>query len=1290
MQETASTPVTTPDTAARATSPPGSLPAGRTVPQPYLPAEPMPKPARAAARPAAPRRRAVTRRRLRLGTVRPAWTGLLAWVVAWLGTALLADEGQRAWGLALLLAGGGLALLAWGRVRPRPGFGPRVAAGPLPRRLLALAGWGAAGLAAWQAGLAYAGHRYETFGLAGWLWLLSMGLAVTAALVWPRPPAAPASAATPAPTGISRRTEVLVFAGLLVLAVAVRTWDLQGVPFAVHGDEILTGRTALQGYAAGRSAPIFGTLWDDINLPALWFVLVAASLKVGGLTLAALRLPAALFGAATVIPFYGLVRLAWGRAAAIAGTAILAVSASQVHYSRVTLNNIVTPFFWTVCFYFVLRGLRTRRPLPWVLAGLAGGLSEYSYYGTRLLPFLLLAFGSYLLVVHWREGWRFLGHFALVALGYVAGFGPLLAYYLLTPGMYFGRSAENGALMWNHMPRDWADLQLMWATLAPLLAENLLGISTHADTSTVYWAPLLLPAEAALLVLGVVLLIRQWRHPAAFLTLLWGAGVLFVGGTLIHGVPFLAHWTPGFPAFYVALAVPVGLWANSAGLRQGGFARHRWAALRWVTWPRLLVAGLLGALALVNVNFYFNQHQVTRPEFELRAAQTRWAAALGTDYRVRSVGRTWQPYDTEMIQYMVHGQDGGVIWNPAAELPLPGAPGKGLAFVFFPDNDQYGSAVQAIYPGGTRQEVASHVPGVHLLNTYTLTAAQTASLYGVHLDLAAADGGAYHWSGRVAQFGALPPEAAGRLAARWSAGVYLPAAGTYLLDVRPPAAHVWLDGQPAPAAAAFLPSGWHRVVVEATISAPSAPRLLLSAGSEGAEVPTERLWPVAAGSGLLGAVGSPNGAVPRVDPFVGYSAVGEPIVSGPGQVAPGAPRVRWTGSLQVSTPGAYVLEVRTDGAARLAIDGQDVSATCAAAETTSAPVTLQLDAGSHPLVLDYAAGPGRLIVELYWTPPGGERVLIPPAALRYAADDALASATLPVPPTNVDCTPTAAQLQPANAAPGALLPAHILGVEAGFKEPRGVAVDAQGQVFVGDSGNSRVVRLDPAGKVVGAWGGETKESAAGKFGLLADVAVTPDGHIVTLDVAPGDIQVFAADGTVLLHLPGVAPNASGIAVGPDGRIWVAHTGASRVLRFSAQGVLDGNFTGAAPGHPGFEQPIDVAVAPDGTAYVIDLHGRIVRLAADGSIAAEWPVEWSGARGGSHLAVWQGLVVMTDPERHRLTILDPASGVTRTVGGAGSAPGQFLLPLGIAAGPDGALYVTDSDNARVQVFTDLGK
>lgn len=268
--------------------------------------------------------------------------------------------------------------------------------------------------------------------------------------------------------------------------------------------------------------------------------------------------------------------------------------------------------------------------------------------------------------------------------------------------------------------------------------------------------------------------------------------------------------------------------------------------------------------------------------------------------------------------------------------------------------------------------------------------------------------------------------------------------------------------------------------------------------------------------------------------------------------------------------------------------------------------------------------------------------------------------------------------------PIVLEPEKMFGETSGLKEPRGVGVDAKGQVFIGDTGNQRVVSLDATGKELGPWGGWTPQA------VLADLAVTPDGQVVTLNVTTGDVEVFGPDGKPGRRLAAVATSASGIAVGPDGRIWVADTGQSRVLRFTSEGTPDGVFVGTGSANGQFEQPIDVAVAPDGTAYVLDLRHRIVRLAPDGQIAAEWKVEHGLARGGSHLAVWRGLVVMTDPDRHRLGILDPASGVLRFVGAEGNGPGKFRVPVGIAAGADNKLYVVDSDNARVQVFSDLEK
>jgi hypothetical protein len=1054
MQDTTTPPASaenTPPASPGAPAPPAGASARHAAPPP-LPVRRVATPWTPAG--AAPQRvaRPAARPARRAWAARGLWLGLLAWGIAFAGLLLLGDETTRPAGEGLVVLAMILAVIAWGGARPRAAFALAPPAGPLLRldleRAFRLALIGLAVVFIWRADTAFLAAPGDAMPV--WLWLLGIVLLLCATVAWPgrlkdrpnppapfprreggetRPSLREGEESLPSPRrggirgGITRARliEAACIAALLALAVVLRVWDLQNIPFAIHGDEILTGRTAYDSYLSGQASPIFVTLWTGIDLPALWFALIALALKIGGGTLAALRLPAALFGAATVLPFYGLVRAAWGRWAALAGTFILAVSASNVNFSRVTLNNIVTPFFWTLCFFFLLRGLRGKRPVDWVLAGLAAGLSEYGYYGTHLLPFILAAFAAYLLVIHWRQGRQVLGHLGLLALGYLAGFGPLLAYYTGHPQLYFGRG--QGVLTWDHIPRDWADLQLMWNTLAPLMAENLLGISTHGDQSTVYWAPLLFPAEAALLALGVALLVWRWRHPPAFLMLMSGIGVLFVGGTLVHGVPFLAHWTPAFPAFYAAVAVPFGAletW-NAArnprhpqpdNLRSHSAFRIPHSAFRLL--PAALVLGVL-VLGWVNIDFYFNRYIVPRPEFEIRAAQDRWEAALGAGYQVRMVGRTWQPYDPEGMRYLVAGQDGATLYNPSAELPVPLAAGKGLAFIFAKDNAQYESAVAALYPGGTSGELKSH-SGEHLFDTYVLTPAQAPAFYGVQLDLVGMTGHAYQWGGKVDHVGAFPPGAAGPLHARWSGALYIPAPASYRISLTGGPAGLVLDGQPAalPLTQTLLP-GWHRLVVTADVAGPVPLQLRLGVAGGAAsdpEVPTTALWPTPPTAGLLGAVGTPGTAAPaRIDPFLGFTAVSEPIVIGPGQQAAAPLQARWVGGLQVPTGGSYTLEINTDGSAVLVVDGKPALAACSTGAAVAAPAQLTLTAGWHPLQLDYAAQPGRLILEFYWTPPGGTRSLVPPTALSYAPDPAafqMAAPALPLLPASCGLPPAAA------------------------------------------------------------------------------------------------------------------------------------------------------------------------------------------------------------------------------------------------------------------------------------------
>jgi 4-amino-4-deoxy-L-arabinose transferase-like glycosyltransferase len=658
------------------------------------------------------------------------WAGPIVYFIALLGTLLLANEPARPLAVLLLVIAAIVAIRLWGRQNWISAF-PSDAASPTrlnPRRSFYLFGVTAAMLLGLAADIRYATAVTQTFGLAGMLWMAAIGFLLCSAFFRSHSlradPSAPRLPRWP-------MWEMALLTLLFVLALVSRVWNLTKFPDNIYPDEIMTGNVATQGYinSTTPSPSLFSTLWSGIDLPALWFWIVAIFLKVGGTSLAMLRMPAALFGAATVVPLYALLRGTWGRYAAIAGAAIMAFSLSNVHYSRLALNNIVTQFFWATCFFFLLRALRSRWPSDWVLAGLSAGLSEYFYYGTRLLPFILAAFMGFLFVLHWTEARQHVGGFLLLAGSYLVGFGPLLVHFIRNPSLYLGRGAS--LLIWSpHTPVNFADLHRAWKTIWPVLCENLLGISTHSSQDIIFYSPLLLPAEAALLVLGVALLLWHWRHPAAFLILVSGLGVFLVGGTLLaypNSVPpLINHWTPGFPAFYVALALPVGAWATAS-------RSPLEPQLRWIL-PATVGIALL-VLGWCNLTFYFdryyadpeslksNAYRSAQQNYEVQTVQSRYLASLGGNYEVFTVGQSRWPYDPVTTRYLVGDQKWTLLSNPTTELDLVTRNNKGLAFLFFPGNEQYEETTHNLFSGGKYGEVRSR-HGKHLFYTYVLPAAE--------------------------------------------------------------------------------------------------------------------------------------------------------------------------------------------------------------------------------------------------------------------------------------------------------------------------------------------------------------------------------------------------------------------------------------------------------------------------------------------------------------------------------------------------------------------------------------
>jgi len=789
----------------------------------------------------------------RVWAARGVWLAGLALGVGAAGEWLLFLESLRGLAAAVLVLAMLLGVLAWSGTREAP----LLAADPTRawwriawRRELVLRGAGIA-LAVALIGAAvdsYLAAPEAIFGAQGWFWVASMSILLFSCSEWyPRAPR------TPDPGPPWTRAEGALFLGLLALALVTHLAWLDEIPWRFHFDEGFAF-TEIMRYYRGPLIPLFTTTWHETSLPSLFFAFEAGLMRFTGIGLAGTRLGVALIGTCLVIPVYGIARLAWGRlAAALAGFAI-AVSAAAVHYSRVSILNIITAFWWACCCYFLLRGLRSRRPGDFVWAGLIAGTSMYTYYGTRLLPYLLLAFLGYLLVCHWRAARERLGHFALVAIGFFAGFGPLLGYFLRNPAMWASRGLSV-MMVPAVIPSTWAGWVQDWNILAPLAWSNYLGLSAIPGRDTVYYAPLLLAPEALLLTLGAGVLIWRWRQPAAFLLLLCGLGVVLTGGTLLDSttIPNFAHWTPAFGVFYLALVLPLAL-----GL---GALRRLHRAL-WLVGCALLVVALAGD-ALANAQSYLIDYPAkVPPDHSLEALQGRFIEQVGPQTQVYIVGPSWQSFNPEVAGMMGPQTPASELYNVDQVLPLTSGSDHDLAFVFF--NDQFSSVplVQAYYPGGQTAEVQTP-DGNHVATSYRVSAAQVVRTYGVQVQVATAGvGSQVQAQGVVTAVGRLPAGPAIQYPAQitWSGALFAPASLPIRLVTQGGApATITVEGRPVSAGVPVpITPGWVRFAVQARLERPIPLQLLLQQGDGSPAAPDRfHLWPFTAPPGAGGPVTIP-------------------------------------------------------------------------------------------------------------------------------------------------------------------------------------------------------------------------------------------------------------------------------------------------------------------------------------------------------------------------------------------------------------------------------------------------
>ncbi len=278
-----------------------------------------------------------------------------------------------------------------------------------------------------------------------------------------------------------------------------------------------------------------------------------------------------------------------------------------------------------------------------------------------------------------------------------------------------------------------------------------------------------------------------------------------------------------------------------------------------------------------------------------------------------------------------------------------------------------------------------------------------------------------------------------------------------------------------------------------------------------------------------------------------------------------------------------------------------------------------------------------------------------------------------------------------------------------LSDPFGVVIDSKGTVFISDAGDTNQIRkLTREGTLV-TFAGSTEgfsDGTPGSFNTPSGLAIDADDNIYVADTGNNRIRKITPQGVVLTlagsgtagFLDGPAATAQfdgpvGVAVDDKGNVFVADTYNDRIRKIGVDGFVTTIAGGPKPGYADgdassalFDTPCGLTVTKDGSIIVADTGNRSLRkVSANGQVTSITLSTDLRAPVGLALT-HDGFIYVTDFDRSTVVQLAPEGNSAIIVGnGPGYSDGTsdiaaFNHPSGIALDPNSReLFVADSSN-----------
>ncbi|MCP5097267.1 MAG: glycosyltransferase family 39 protein [Chloroflexi bacterium] len=375
----------------------------------------------------------------------------------------------------------------------------------------------------------------------------------------------------------------------LLGAFVLRLTLLNTIPGGLHVDE-----KGVAGYAVLHVFPPEAQTINPFHTgaasqPALYHYLIRLSLAVFGYSIHGLRISSAVVGGFAVMATYFMVKQFANTRTALLTAAIMMTYHYHIHWSRLALNNIWDTLWVPLIIWPLAWGYRKNWSGGAVISGLALGLSQYFYAGSKIAVFMVPLL-LWMLYREKKDRGQLLRFGVKLTVTAVTVAAPIAFFALMVPDTYFDRSRtvyawQTDAIMHAVGKVDYG------AYLWHQIWRNVGAFTTVPEITGFYGpgVPFLIGVAAPLFVIGLFWVIwkRQW------VPIMWLLFTLFFGGIMLTGAPSSSH---------LAVSIPVICWLTAVPLN------WLWQRGHWK-----LAAFLLAAIMLTDLIFYFGVYVPGEP-----------------------------------------------------------------------------------------------------------------------------------------------------------------------------------------------------------------------------------------------------------------------------------------------------------------------------------------------------------------------------------------------------------------------------------------------------------------------------------------------------------------------------------------------------------------------------------------------------------------------------------------------------------------------------------------------------